>query len=178
MKAKLLILVCLVASCRFLGAEAIARCSYGNPTRVEQAAYGDTEAQVDCQLASASVSFSLLGPGPEYAGVAFLSIHGDFHVDSGAVASLRLPLVVVGGPPQGRLVINGQFSVELFSHASSGYASMQVGDGPFDDDLPAVFGYTRGQPFDFSIEAGAGACVSCAGGIGGYRGQRNSQSIF
>jgi hypothetical protein len=175
MRIKLWILACLCASAQFLGATAIASCSYGYPVRVEQqAAYGDTAAQVNCQSASASVSFSLVRAGPEdpeYIDVVLLSILGDTHADSGAGASLRLPLVVVGGPPQGRLLINGLFSVELFSHASSGHGSMQVGDWWFSgaQSLPALIDYTRDQPFDLSIEAGAGACVSCAGGAGGYR---------
>lgn len=169
MRIKLLMLACLFASAQFLGAEAIATCAYGYPVTVErQAAYGDTEAQVDCQFASASVSFSLVGSGGLYADVASLSIHGDFHVDSGAYASLRLPLVVVGGPPQGLLEIYGGLNLDLFSFASFGYAWMQVGDW-FGQGLGHI-GYTRGQPIDLWIGASAGSCPSCAGGgVGGYR---------
>src|ERR1019366_1000649 len=106
MRIKLFVLVCLFASAQFLRAKAIASCFNGYPVYADQQiAYGNTEAQVNCQLASASVSFSLVGLGPVYQNVALVSVGGVTHADNGGFASLQLPLVVLGGPPQGRLLI-------------------------------------------------------------------------
>jgi len=145
MRIKLFLVAYLFASAQFLRAEAIAGCRW-YPFPYKEA-YGATAAQVDCQVASASVSFSLVGPGPAYYDVVSLSIEGGpGGLDTGAWASPRVPLVVVGGPPRGRLKIYSYKDVVL-SYASFGYAWMQIGDhGLGYDPYPEFVGYTRGQP--------------------------------
>jgi MYXO-CTERM domain-containing protein len=173
MRIKLLVLVCLFASAQFLRAKAIASCFNGYPVYADQqTAYGNTEAQVNCQLASASVSFSLVGLGPVYQNVALVSVGGATHADNGGFASLQLPLVVLGGPPQGRLLIRFHSLVDYFSVASNAYASAQVGDWGFTaygpGDPSGLVDYTRGQPIDLLITASGGACPTCFGGVGGF----------